>query len=280
MAIVYPNEAYPTDAAVEALDGTVDAGTGLVYVAKGVGPNSTPSYEVQYNRRLQRMNAALSTLRQGMVVDEGSLMVGVYPIAYSLGGVAKMFEGATAQAVPDNATRKVYLDSANALQIAAAFPSDETTYLPLATVVVASGVATITDERVGVMYGVSRVGTSAKNVLFTPTVVLAGVLSVKVWEIEWVAPADFTLVNATGRVATAPAGSALIVDIRVGGVSIFSSNADRINVLAGSQSDTSATVDHAVVAGDVLTFDVTQVGSSTSGSDMTIVLKGLAALQV
>ena len=40
----YPNEAYPTDATILSLDGTVDVLTGLPYVAKGVGPNSTPSY--------------------------------------------------------------------------------------------------------------------------------------------------------------------------------------------------------------------------------------------
>ena len=59
----YPNEAYPTDAQVEGLDGTADSTTGLSYVAKGVGPNSTPTYEVQYNRRLQRQNAMLAVVK-------------------------------------------------------------------------------------------------------------------------------------------------------------------------------------------------------------------------
>ena len=71
----YPNESYPSDAAVEALDGTVHSPSGLAYVAKGVGPNSSPTYEVQYNRRQQRENAILSAINQGRVVDEGGLNI-------------------------------------------------------------------------------------------------------------------------------------------------------------------------------------------------------------
>ena len=90
----YPNERFPGDSTIEALDGTTDALTGLSYVAKGVNPTSTPAYEVQYNRRLQRQNAILASARQGMVVDEGSLKIGVYPIDYTLGGTRKNFAGA------------------------------------------------------------------------------------------------------------------------------------------------------------------------------------------
>jgi len=151
----WPNQTYPSDAAIEELDGTTDAATGLAYIAKGVGPNSAPSYEVQYNRRLGRQNAILAAVRQGMVVDEGSLRIGVYPISYTLGGTRKTFAGATNQAVPDNATRKVYLDSANALQVQATFPGTLNSFLPLATVVTANGSMTITDERASVMFTVA-----------------------------------------------------------------------------------------------------------------------------
>jgi len=143
MADIYPNEAYPSDAAIAQLDATVDQQTGLPYVAKGTGPASVPSYEVQYNRRLQRQNRRLAMMTEGLVVDEGGLMIGVYPCNYTLGGQHKHFAGATAQAVPDNATRVVYIDSANALQIAGAYPVDVSTFVPLATVVAASGSLTI-----------------------------------------------------------------------------------------------------------------------------------------
>ncbi|GAG48540.1 unnamed protein product, partial [marine sediment metagenome] len=124
MALTYPAEAWPGTTQTEQLDGTNDQLTGLPYVAKGVGPTSTPTYEVQYNRRLHRQNRILEPWRQLQVVDEGSLKIGAYPGLYTLGGTRKTFDGATNQSLPDNETRYVYLDSDNTLQIAAAEPAD------------------------------------------------------------------------------------------------------------------------------------------------------------
>lgn len=275
---VYPNEAYPADAAVLSLDGTVDEGTGLAYVAKGVGPTSTPTYEVQYNRRLQRANRILAAVRQGMVVDEGGLKVGVYPVDYTLQGVRKSFLGATGQAVPDDVTRVVYVDENNALQIQTSFPSDVTTFVPLATVVAAAGAMTIRDERPSAMFEVSPVGLGAKSIPVAASVYVAGTLSVGVPGVEWVAPFDLVLRNATGRVATAPSGADVIVDVRVNGTSVYGSQADMMVIADGAQQDTSATVDAAVSAGDVITLEVEQVGSSTAGADLTVVLNALASL--
>jgi hypothetical protein len=143
MADIYPNEAFPPDAAVALLDGLTDQATGLAYVAKGVGPASTPSYEIQYNRRQQREHRRIAVATEGLVVDEGDLNVGVYPFNYTLGGERQRFGGATGQAVPDEAARFVYVDSAGALQIAAAYPGDVSAFVPLARIVTAGGAMTI-----------------------------------------------------------------------------------------------------------------------------------------
>src|SRR5512146_159694 len=107
---VYPNEAWPAESVVVAVDGTVDARTGLPFIPKGTGPTSSPSYEVQYNRRQMRENSILSGWRQGMVVDEGGLKLGVYPLNYTISGEWKSFAGATGVDMPDESTRVVYLD--------------------------------------------------------------------------------------------------------------------------------------------------------------------------
>jgi len=146
MADIYPNEAYPSDAAVSHLDGTTDQKTGLGYIAKGTGPASTPSYEIQYNRRQQRANARLTNATEGLVVDEGNLSIGVYPCNYSLGDERKRYPGATAQSVPDDATRYVYIDASNTLQITAAYPTDAATFIPLARIVTSSGAITIASQ--------------------------------------------------------------------------------------------------------------------------------------
>ena len=151
----YPNEIWPADSVIEALDGTIDAATGLPFIAKGTGPTSSPTYEVQYNRRQMRQNRILAAWRQGMVVDEGNLKIGVYPIFFTIGGVRKSFSGATGVAVPDNATRVVYLDASAVLQVAASWPSDLSTFLPLAEITTSAGVMTVEDRRV---YTVFQVG--------------------------------------------------------------------------------------------------------------------------
>lgn len=156
MTDTYPNESWPSDSSVEALDGTTDSQTGLPYVAKGTNPSSSPSYQVQYQRRELRQNRMLGPWREGQVVDEGSLDVGVYPIDYALGGVRKHFGGATGQGIADSSTKYVYIDSSNTLQIQDAFPSDATTFLPLAEVVADGGVLTIADRRIWTAQAVSE----------------------------------------------------------------------------------------------------------------------------
>ncbi len=154
MADIYPNEQWPAVGAVEALDGTTDRATGLPYIAKGTNPSSVPSYQVQYQRRERRLNQIMAPWRQGQVVDEGALRIGVYPVEYTLGGVRKRFVGATAQAVADESVRCVYLDVSNMLRVQEAFPSDLRTHLPLARITTSGGVMEIEDRRVWTAYGV------------------------------------------------------------------------------------------------------------------------------
>lgn len=150
----YPDEVHPDDAVVLGLNGQVDQSTGLDYIARGVNANSTPPYEVQFNRRLLRQNRILSLIRQGAVVEDGPLRFGVYPISYRLGGADKSFDGAADQAVADDATTFVWIDSSNALQTGASLPANPTTYLPLARIDTAGGVMTVVDLRSRMLFSV------------------------------------------------------------------------------------------------------------------------------
>lgn len=163
MSLTYPNERWPTDAAIEALDGTTDQNTGLPYIAKGTGPHSQPTYEVQYNRAEQRLRQILGSWRQGMVVDEGDLKIGAYPMHYTLGGSRRFFSGASGVSVPDDSLRVLYLDNTATLQLAEAWPADLTTFLPLAGVSTANGQMTLTDYRVQTVFHVPPDGVAESD---------------------------------------------------------------------------------------------------------------------
>ncbi len=108
----------------------------------------------------------------------------------------------------------------------------------------------------------------------------AGTLAVGVLAAEFVAPFAFTLRNATGRVKTAPTGDTLIVDVRINGTSIFALQSEMVSIVAAAFQATSATTDYAVSTGDVITYEVEQVGSTVAGADLTLVCNGLAASTV
>lgn len=71
---------------------------------------------------------------------------------------------------------------------------------------------------------------------------------------------------------TAPAGQALVVDININGTTIFTTQANRPVIAAGTNSSGKVTnMDITTVNdGDYLTVDVDQVGSTTAGADLTV----------
>lgn len=273
MSTTYPNETWPPDATVEALDGTTDAATGLPYIAKGTGPTSVPSYEVQYNRRQQRLNRVLGGWRQGMVVDEGSLKIGVYPIDFTVGGSRKSYDGATGISIPDDSTKVVYLDSSATLQTADDWPSDITTFLPLAVVEASNGQLSIEDRRVLTVFQVPSLEASGVRDRRMVTAHCASVGSsqtdAEVFEFD--PPEDLTLeevqVYCTATAATAG------VDVKEGGTSVLSSSA---TPAAGAVVKPTIS-DGNISASNNVTVQVTTNGTG-SITDLTVTLLFKAAL--
>lgn len=84
-----------------------------------------------------------------------------------------------------------------------------------------------------------------------------------------------TITKAYAYVKTAPVGASILIDINKNGTSIWNSNqGNRLAITSSSTSGSQTSFDTTSLSeGDILTFDVDQVGSSTSGADLTIVLK-------
>ncbi len=76
-------------------------------------------------------------------------------------------------------------------------------------------------------------------------------------------------------VKTAPVGADLIIDLNVGGTSIWAATqANRLTITDGGTTATQTSFDTTALSeSDQLTLDIDQTGSSTSGADLTVQLK-------
>ena len=84
-------------------------------------------------------------------------------------------------------------------------------------------------------------------------------------------PMAGTITGVYGYVGTAPTGANAIIDINVDGTSIWNSGANRFTIMAGNTSANQTTINNpTITAGQVVTMDIDQIGSSVAGSDLTI----------
>ena len=85
---------------------------------------------------------------------------------------------------------------------------------------------------------------------------------------------SLTIAEVYVYVKTAPVGASLVIDVNKNGTTIFTTQSGRPQVASGENSDTSGTPDVTVmVKNDKLTIDIDQVGSSTPGSDLVVLVR-------
>ncbi|HEY4569351.1 MAG TPA: hypothetical protein VIH10_07790 [Kribbella sp.] len=85
---------------------------------------------------------------------------------------------------------------------------------------------------------------------------------------------DYVVETVRAAVHTPPAGAALVVDVNKNGTSIYPDQANRPSIAAGSNSATGNNLaGTTLAAGDYLTVDVDQVGSTTAGADLTVTVR-------
>ena len=72
-------------------------------------------------------------------------------------------------------------------------------------------------------------------------------------------------------VNTPPTSANIIIDVNINGTTIFTNQANRPSITAGSNTGTTTTIDVSAWAEDsYLTIDVDQIGSGVAGSDLTV----------
>lgn len=95
----------------------------------------------------------------------------------------------------------------------------------------------------------------------------AGTVQLPVWR-------SCVIMNVRVRLGTAPTGAAAIFDVNKNGTTIFTTQGNRPQVAAAGQQDLASVPDvTALAAGDYLTVDVDQVGSTVTGADAVIIIE-------
>jgi hypothetical protein len=86
--------------------------------------------------------------------------------------------------------------------------------------------------------------------------------------------ATHTIVEVHARVATAPVGAAIRLDVLKNGTSIHAADGDKCTIAAGQhQGATSVFSDDTLADGDYLELEIEQVGSSTPGTGLVCVVE-------
>jgi hypothetical protein len=86
-----------------------------------------------------------------------------------------------------------------------------------------------------------------------------------------IAHTNMTLLDTKAYSKTAPNGANIIIDVLVNSVSIYGSKLEIVDTLFQGQQST--IVNPSIVEGDIITVNLDTVGSTVSGSDLTIMLK-------
>ncbi len=82
----------------------------------------------------------------------------------------------------------------------------------------------------------------------------------------------YTIVGTRLTVGTAPTGASVIVDVNKNGTTIYSTQSNRPTISAGANSGGPGSTPDvtSLAAGDYLTIDVDQIGSTVAGSDLVV----------
>lgn len=88
---------------------------------------------------------------------------------------------------------------------------------------------------------------------------------------RWYVPATTTISNVIASVGTAPTGASIVFDVNKNGTTIFTTQANRPTIAAGTFVDLNSVPDVLTLnAGDYLTVDIDQVGSSVAGAEAVV----------
>lgn len=108
--------------------------------------------------------------------------------------------------------------------------------------------------------------------LMLPTFTKNGVLFVDPGTLRLPIDGNYTIIGVRLMVGTAPSGASVVIDVNKNGTTIFSTQGNRPTIAIGANAGGPGTAPDisTIVAGDYLTVDIDQVGSTVTGSDLVV----------
>lgn len=99
----------------------------------------------------------------------------------------------------------------------------------------------------------------------------SGVVAVKVGGARYYVEQAMSISTVRVSVGTAPTGAAILVDVNKNGTTIYTTQANRPQIAVSTNTATGNSPNvTTLAAGDYLTVDIDQVGSTVAGSDLTV----------
>lgn len=103
---------------------------------------------------------------------------------------------------------------------------------------------------------------------------VTGTVAVAVGKSRIYLEGNYTVDTVRTAVNTAPTGAALIVDVNKNGTTIYTTQTARPQIAAAANSaNGNSPAVTTYVAGDYITVDVDQVGSTVAGADLTVTVR-------
>ena len=128
--------------------------------------------------------------------------------------------------------------------------------------------ATLIDSNyIATRLGFDSAGASTLQTENNTTFVQDGALTVAAGTARWYSPRAVTVTKIRTHVSVAPAGATLNMTLKKNGSSIST-----FNIADGSTTNVTNNLNLSVAEGDYLTIDITQIGSSTAGSNLNVVI--------
>lgn len=103
-----------------------------------------------------------------------------------------------------------------------------------------------------------------------PVFFRSGTLDVQAGASRFYVETTGTIATVRAAVGTAPTGSGITVDVKKNGATIFTNQAARPTIAAGTNTATATPNVTALSAGDYLTVDIVGVGTTNPGADLTV----------